>query len=213
MANTLADLKSACVRELWNRTDLATEILASINSAVGHYQKEKFWFTEEQTVATTVANQASLGLPSDHGYIDGITIVYSTYPIPLIRRDWEWMLDAMVNTTFLIGLPTDYAIHSQQLWFWPMPNAAYALTMWQNMQNAPPTQDTDSNNWTTVGQAEELIRARTVADVRVNIIKNQLALQEFAGVADRGFYSLKEKIAFDKLHNYSIDYLSSRRIR
>lgn len=211
MSATLADLKSAIQRELYNRTDLTTEISAAINAAIAHYQREKFYFTEEQATATTVKDQASLGLPSDLNLIDGITITYSTYPVPMVRRDWLTMQQLFVNTTILTGPPTDYAIYANQLWFWPTPNGAYALTLYEDFQNAAPVQDTDSNNWTV--DAEELIRSRAVADIRCHVLKQQAALLEMSSMRPEPFLSIREKIAHGSLVGLTMQRTSSGRIK
>lgn len=211
MSGTLLDLKAACKRELFNRTNLDTEIAAAIQAACTHYQKHEFYFSEGWETGSTVANQPNMGLPADLGWIDGITIVYSNYPVPMIRRDWQTMQDLYVNQQSLKGQPTDYALFGQQLWFWPTPNAAYALTMYKNLQNAPPAADTDSNNWTV--DAEELIRSRAVADVQCHIMKRQDALTEFANVMAEGFMSGRERIAYKQLKELSALQMSSGRIK
>jgi len=202
MSATYGDLQSAIARELFNRTDLTTEIQAAIQSAIAHYQKHEFYFSEEQDTATTVNGQSSLGLPSDHGWVEGLTIIYSTYPIPMLRRDWLTMQQLYVNSSVLTGPPTDWAIFADQLWFWPTPNGAYTVTMWQNIQNAAPSADSDSNNWTV--DAEELIRSRAVADVRCHVLRDPPALQEFGLLGPESpFFSKREHIAYTNLKTYT----------
>src|SRR5215469_13199664 len=106
---TLGGIKAAIQLELLNRTDLTTEIAFAIQNAIVHYQKDKFWFTEEQDTAYTVPLQSSLGLPSDHGWVEGLTVIYSTngYPVRMERRDWKTMLELYVNQSTLTGPPTD----------------------------------------------------------------------------------------------------------
>ena len=213
MTDTYSDLQSAIVRELSNRSDLTTEIQAAIYSAISHYQKHKFWFSEETETAATVNGQASLALPSDLGWVDGITIIYSTYPIRMERRDWKTMQDLLVNTTILLGQPTDYAIQGNVLWFWPTPNGAYTLTMYENFQNAPPVNGTDSSCWTIVGQAEELIRSRAVADIYCHILKRQASLEELGALGELPYFSKREMVAHKNLLGFTNQRLSSGTIR
>lgn len=215
MTDTLADLQSAIQRELLNRTDLTTEISAAINSAISHYAKQKFWFSEKDTTLTTVNATASLALPSDFGFVDGLTIIYSTYPIRMERRDWKTMQDLIVNTTALVGQPTDYAIYENKLWFWPTPNGAYSVTLYENFLNAAPTNGTDTSNWTQVGVAEELIRSRTVADIECHILKKDAAKQEMGVMFAAGlpFLCNRERIAHQNLVTYTTQKISSGRIR
>lgn len=214
MVDAYSDLKAAVVRELENRGDLSTQIAAACQSAISHYAKHKFWFTEEQTTAFTVNLQPSLALPTDHGWIDGFTITYTTYPIRLERRPWREMQELIFNTTQLVGQPTDYAVYADQIWFWPTPNGAYALTMYQNMQNAPPVADTDVTDWSTVAKAEELIRSRAVADVKIHILKRPAALEEFQVASQAGdFMAVRERIAYNNLRDFTAQRISSGKVK
>ena len=211
MSSSLSDLKNAIIRELNNRTDLTTEIAAAINSAIVHYQRKKFWFSEESVSTATVANQAYITVPSDFGYIDGVTVIYSSgsYPTPIIKRDWLTMQELYVNSNTILGPPTDWSYYQNRIWFWPEPNAVYTVTIWQNFKNSAPSADADtSTNWTN--EAEELTRSRAIADIRCNVIKAKDALLEFAQVAGLGFFSAREKIAYDSLHGETIDRQSTR---
>ena len=177
MSGTYGDLKAAIVRELYNRTDLTTQIQAAILSAVAFYENEKWWWKEEQeTDLATVANQPFITLPDDFEYEDGFTITYSTYPLPLIKRDWETMLRLLISSTTMRGQPTDYAFYAGQMWFYPTPNASYMLTMWKTRTLTPLSDDSESNEWTTDG--EEMIRSRAVANIRCHILREPAALEE-----------------------------------
>ena len=197
---TLADLKAAIVRELYNRTDLTTEINAAILSAVAFYEQEKWWWKETQeTDLATVNNQPYISLPADFNYEDGFTITYSTYPLPLIKRDWETMLRLLISSVTMRGQPTDYAFYANQIWFYPTPNGNYALTMWKTRDLPVLSDDSQVNNWTT--DAEELIRSRAVADIRCHILREQAALMEMGAVAQGGAKQLsnRERIAHENL--------------
>lgn len=217
MTDTLADLQAACIRELYNRTDLTTELAAAINSAISHYQKQKFWFSEETETAVTVANTSNLALPSDFGWVDGLTILNSagTLPIRMGRIDWSVMQDYGANSTLSLGLPTEYAIYADQLWFYPTPDQAYALTLYTNFQNAPPTLGTDVSSWTSVGKAEELIRSRSVADIFCQVLKRPASLQEMGVMAQMNepYLSVRERLAHQNLLGFTNQRISSGGIR
>lgn len=211
MTATLLDLKSAIKRELRNRTDIDTQIAASINSAIYHYQKDKFWFTEETSTKTTTASTATVALPTDFGFLDGITILFSTgtLPVRLTKRDLTTLLDMGGNSTTYTGLPTDYAIYADALYLYPVPNGVYTLTLYQNFLNAPPTLDADTSDWTNPAKAEELIRSRAVADIECHILKKAESKLEMAQVAPLGFFSMREKIAHDRLNKMTNQRISS----
>lgn len=215
MTATYLDLQNAISRELLNRSDLTTEIQASIQSAIYHYQKDKFWFSEEDDTAQTVAGQPSLGLPDDFGYVDGMTILFSagTLPIRMRRVDWSVMQDCGANSTVSPGMPTEYAIYADQFWFWPTPNSAYTLTLYHNFFNAPPTLSDDTAVWTDQQGGEELIRSRAVADIKCHILQADTAKMEMSSVAGEGYFSMRERIAHKRLLSFTNQRISSGYIR
>lgn len=211
MSLTYQNLQDAIVRELLNRSDLTTEIQAAIQSAIYHYQKFKFWFSEETDTALTVNGQPSLAVPTDFGYVDGLTILFSsgTLPIRMQRVDWSVMQDYGANSTVSPGLPTEYAIYADQFWFWPTPNGAYLLTLYHNFLNAPPTNGTDLSVWSDQSKAEELIRSRAIADIKCHILHNDTAKMEMSSVAGEGYFSMRERIAHKNLLSFTNRRISS----
>lgn len=198
--STYGDLKSAIKRELYNRTDLDTQIQAAILNAVKFYENDKWWWKEQQeTDLATVSGQAFITLPDDFDYADGFTITYSTYPLPLIRRDWETMLRLLISSTTMRGQPTDWAFYANQVWFYPTPNAAYMLTMWKTATLTPLSDDSESTPWTN--DAEEIIRSRAVADIRCHILREQAALSEMQIMRgqQKDQFSNRELSAYNRL--------------
>lgn len=211
--STFGDLKSAVKRELYNRTDLDTEINAAILSAVAFYENDKWWWKEQQeTDLATVSNQAFIDLPDDFEYEDGFTITYSTYPLPLIKRDWETMMKLLISSTTMKGQSTDYAFYGKKIWFYPTPNAGFALTMWKTRILTPLSDDAESNEWTN--EAEEIIRSRSVADLRCHILREEAALQEMAIMRQSGHDQLsnRELSAYNALWRRSTIKLMSGKI-
>lgn len=213
MSGTFGDLKAAVKRELYNRSDLDTEINASILSAVAHYEMEKWWWKEERdTSLSTVQNQTFIDLPEDFEYEDAFTITYSQYPLPLIKRDWETMNRFLISSIAMRGQPTDYAFYANRIWFYPTPNGNYPLTLWKTATLTPLSDDNEVNNWTT--DAEELIRSRTVADIRCHKLREEAALQEMAIMRQMNHdqFSNRELSAYNKLWNKSTVKLMSGHI-
>ena len=213
MSGTFGDLKSAVKRELYNRTDLDTEIQASILSAVQFYENEKWWWKEQQdTSLSTVLNQAFILLPDNFDYEDAFTITYTTYPLPMIKRDWETMIRFLISSQTMRGQPTDYAFYEGKIYFYPTPNGAYQLTLWKTRTLTPLSSDSESNEWTT--DAEEMIRSRTIADIRCHILRESAALQEMQVMRgmNKDQFSNRELSAYNKLWNKSSIKLSSGHI-
>jgi hypothetical protein len=207
------DLQNAVQRDLYGRTDLTTQIQNKILSAISHYEKEKWWFKEDQdTSLVTVNGQPYLDVPSDFEFDDGFTITYSNYPLPMVKRDWETMLRFLISTTTLKGQPTDYAFFKNQFWFYPTPNAAYTLTLWKTKNLPVLVNSSDANAWTD--EAGELIHSRATADIRCQILREGPALEEMALMAQGGmpFYCYREKIAYDQLQSKNVSKLSTGHI-
>lgn len=210
---TYLDLKNAVKRELYNRTDLDTQIQAAILSAVAFYENEKWWWKEQQeTDLATVNNQPFITLPDDWQYEDGFTITYSTYPLPLIKRDWQTMLRLLISSVTMRGQPTDYAFYAGNIWFYPTPNAAYMLTMWKTRVLDALSDDSEENEWTDEG--EEMIRSRTVADIRCHILREEAALQEMQIMRQLGKNQLsnRELAAYNNLWGLNHVKLSTGKV-
>lgn len=216
-ADTLGVMQTAIASELQNRTDLTDEISGAINSAIAYYQKHKFWFSEEVETASTIAGQAALALPSDLGWVDGLTVLTApgTLPLRLTRRDWREMIEMGANSTLGPAQPTDYAIQGNVLWLYPTPDNAYTLTMYENFMNAAPVNASDISCWTTAGQAEALIRSRTVADIICHVLKMDYAIAERDELAmgDEPFLSRQERYAYLNLRSLTQQRVSAGRIR
>ncbi len=198
--STYGDMQARIVTELYNRKDLTSQIKNAILSAVQFYETEKWWWKEQQeTDLATVNGQAFIALPADFDYSDGFTITYSTYPLPLIRRDWETMLRLLISSTTMRGQPTDWAYYANLVWFYPTPNGNYPLTMWKTATLTPLSVDTESTPWTN--DAEEMIRSRAIADIRCHILREQAALAEMQVMRgqNKDQFSNRELSAYNRL--------------
>lgn len=129
-------IKSAVIdlikMRLGNRTD--TDIDTRINSEMdmAQYELEQFgiftpWFLLSETATyTTVANEARVPIPTDmlQEYEEG-ALFYNK--LPLIKHDQDYL--AVRYEDAEPGLPTAYALVGDYFVLYPVPNAAYAITM------------------------------------------------------------------------------------
>jgi hypothetical protein len=213
MAYDYSALQSRIADEL-ARTDLTSQIALEILTAIKHYEQQRFWFDEARATASTVASTANLAVPTDLIAIDTLTITYNGHPYELTERSWDWYRsigggDSSITT----AVPTDFAYYNNELWFYPVPDNAYALTIAYLKQLTALSSGTDSNAWTVNG--EEMIRARAKAGVRCNYLYDPEAVQERQMFAARGepYLCALEKIAHQALVGQSNVRLSTGRLK
>lgn len=150
----LATLKSRIASEI-HRSDLTTSIAYAIADAVAHYQGKRFRFNQARATLSTVAGTEFYDDLDDVGQIDAITATVNGRKYVLDEMnfgDGEWIN----STTTQQGQPTRWSWYDNQIRLYPIPDAAYSLTVSYQKKIAAPASDTDSNAWTT--EAEPLIR-------------------------------------------------------
>jgi len=195
-----------------NRTDLTSVIQDAIKTAIKHYEGNRFFFNDAIRTSTTTANDEYLSEPSDLVEIDTIDVTISNTKVPLIPRTFGYIDNLEVSTSFT-GYPREYALINQQIRLYPIPDAAYTITLSGAKRLTDLSATADTNAWMTYG--EELIRSRAVADIRANILRNQQAIQEQLTLAQdpNGFLCAKEKGAYSRLKRESTQRQSVGRIR
>jgi hypothetical protein len=150
------------------RTDLTSQIALEILTAIKHYEQQRFWFDEARATASTVASQAYLAVPTDMIAIDTLTITYNSHYYDLSQRTWDWYRGiGGGDSTITTAVPTDFVYYADQLWFYPVPNSTYTLTIAYLKQLTALSGGTDSNAWTANG--EEMVRARAKASDAVQL--------------------------------------------
>lgn len=209
MTGTYGDLAARIQDELV-RTDLASQTLLEIQSAIRHYERQSFWFNEGQATSATVTATPNYAVPTDLLEIDNITITYSGHPYELHRRTWGWYR-AIHGDDLNIGrsVPTDYTYFANQLWVYPVPDTVYVLSMGYIKQLPTLVNPTDTNEWMVGG--EELIRSRAEQAVRTRYAGDPIAREERNMMVQSGknFYSPEEEIAYISLVGTAISRLSS----
>lgn len=170
MANTLGDLLDRIQLETYySSTADRTAHTACVKDAIAYYEKERFWWNESRSLTfSTVASQRNY-TSSDNANIpyilqfDIVTLARSSTDIyELCPQDYveDEAINADATTT---GQPYYYSYFNQNIWLMPVPDAAYTVRVSGLLKLTALSLDADSNAWTTLGEGEELIRARAKA--------------------------------------------------
>jgi hypothetical protein len=176
---TYGDLQTRIADEL-DRDDLSVQIKRAILSAVTYYARQPFWFTESSFTFSTVNGQETYG-SSDNAAIATAPMIerlngnFFGLRTPMIKRDWEY-IDNISTLTTSKATPRDWAYRASQIRVYPIPDRAYTITAYYTPILTALSADSDSNAWTN--DAEELIRARSKADLMRNVIRGPDMAQE-----------------------------------
>lgn len=209
MTGTLGDMVSRIGDELV-RTDLDTQITAAITSAIEHYRSERWWFTEVRDKTLSLTNSLEFyPLFDDFAELDQLRIIIGRNFIPVDQQHYDTIQTWQTNNIF--GQPTDFAIYDNLLFMYPIPSQPYTLLMSYVKEVPLPTSPVDTNEFFTYG--EEMIRARARADVMVNVLRDDMALQEYLMMGAEPFYSRRESIAYQAMRGRSERRVSGARIR
>jgi hypothetical protein len=161
MTHTYGDMQTRIADEL-HRADLATNnrLTNAIQSAIKHYDRERWWFTETTTSAslTTSAGQATYTLPSDFKRLDALTLTINGWkrdidPMPYGQMDAQDAGNAATR-----GPSRWWAIYGEVLRLYPIPDGIYVQTMSYQKRLATLSATTDTNAW--VDEMEPLIRTK-----------------------------------------------------
>lgn len=106
-----------------------TRLTAFINDAYWDIASREPWpFLEAQvTNITTTAGSADITEPSDFGQVQSIVI--DSQGITLQPKRWEWINKNYSGSLTTTGLPYYYYFIGNQVKLYPIPDAAYTLTM------------------------------------------------------------------------------------
>ena len=69
-----------------NRTDMTSYARTAIQTAIKHYEGNRFWFSENRATATTVSGQEFYDLPTDFREMDSLKVLISNNDYRLNER-------------------------------------------------------------------------------------------------------------------------------
>ncbi len=150
------------VNDELGKPDVDARIPNANLAAIRHYESERFWFTEGESTAATVASQQAYAMPADFLEADALTVTRSGIRYPLKRRPWTWLRRQDIDGS-LETLPKSWAYFADQIWLYPIPDQVYTLTVSFLKRLAVLSARADTNAWMTHG--EELIRERAKYDL------------------------------------------------
>jgi len=172
------------------RSDLGTQIQREIQSAVAHYESERFWFNEGQyTLTTETAVEAySITTVLD---IDSVAITVSGHPYDLRARPFQY-IDQIRDPSYT-GRPDDYAVFNDQMYLCDIPDATYTIVISGCLRLATLSATADTNAWMTSG--EEMIRCRAKSKIYLHILRDTEAAGEMAAMEREAYEKLAQKTA------------------
>jgi hypothetical protein len=168
---TYGELQDRVADEIWTLPDasaspFASKITRAIQSAIAHYEREPFWFNTKISTFNTVADReyyssSDLADIATLIQIDSATITLNDVKLPLKPFDFDKIDDW--QTGHVKSLPRYFAYYKQNLRLYPIPDAAYPITLAFVFRLPALALDADANAWTT--HAEQLIRSRAEAEL------------------------------------------------
>lgn len=173
-------LKSRVADELWQRTDLDSQIAAAILRAIEHYATTRFWFNEGTGTVNTVSGNQYVTLPSGLRTEDKVFATVGGNHYELCKREFD-ELEVWYGASDTSGQPMDYAIRDGQARIFPKPNAAYTITFTGIFDQTALSDDSDTNDWCT-GIAQDLIVSRAKFTITRDILLDdkQMAMSRMA---------------------------------
>lgn len=175
-----------------NRTgqgDMTATAQDEIISAIDHYQRETWHFTEKRATLDTVDGQEFYGLPTDFERMDSLVIDVNNYSYRLNERTYDTLEDWFVRSDTYTGYPTDFAVYDEQIRLYPVPNGAYQMTLSYIQDLTQLSTSTDSNAWTTT--AEELIRRRACKNIAAGVLHDLDKAQTYDGLERSAYLALR----------------------
>lgn len=175
---TLGEMKSHISDDIDDTSaTYAAQIGRAITRSIEHLKKTRFAFNESRTITiTTVIGQsdytadASANPLSDVIKVDGLFLTDTggqVTPIqPILPQQMQVLLDNSAST----GEPYNYCFYANALRVYPLPDAAYTLTLMAWYRLAAPSSDASSNAWTN--EAYDLVKARALYYLASNTLRD-----------------------------------------
>lgn len=170
---TYATMRSRIADEMANDGDITTaQINYAIQDAIKYYERKPWWFNQKTGTFSTVDGQeyyssADLTDIPDIVQIIAATVTDSGIKSPMRAVDYVNIDDEQDGS--VEGEPRHFAYFKEQIRLYPIPDAAYTVTLSYIYRLTALSDDADSNAWTT--DAEELIRQSAKRRIALNYLQ------------------------------------------
>jgi hypothetical protein len=169
------------------RDDLANQIKNAINDAIRTWEGIRLTFNERKYLITTVASTeyydlsgttltlfdgTAVGTGEKILELDDVRITVNNSWYPLTPRTQQWFTRNSAPAATYTGQPDSYTIFNDQIRFFPVPAAAYAINLdgLARLAPNPLSADTDTNAWMVEG--EPLIRQQAKYIIYRDIVRD-----------------------------------------
>ena len=198
MAKTRADLAAKIADDL-ARGDLTTQIDDAIEFSIRRYERERFWFNDQDNISVTLSSSVSQlalsDLPVKVFQIDRVRILLSSNTLlDLYPRDRNWI--AARQDINLSSMPVEYCVYDEALQFDSLADQNYTLVL-DGVVGLGNT--TASNSYSAASpaiwfnEARDLIRADAKRDLYANVIKDFEFAARMNEVAQYEYSQLKAR--------------------
>lgn len=160
-----------------DRPDLSAQIKLAVQTAIDHYESERFYFSERRATLDTSAGASYYSVPTDFQKIDVLTMIENGRRTKLLPVPFEWIENTDSNVS-AVGHPSYFAIYNEQLRLYPVPDDAYRMELAYVCNLGELSATADTNAWMT--DAEEVIRMHAKIDLLASVIRGPDSLQEAA---------------------------------
>jgi len=145
------------------------QIAYAIQDTIKIYERRPWWFNNNSTTFSTVANQeyytsVEFSDLTNTVAIIAMTITYSSVKQAVVPIDFQ-SIDSAQNG-YVVSVPRLYAYFDQSIRFFPIPSDAYTITVSYITRLTALSADADTNAWTN--EAEELIRQGAKRRIAMN---------------------------------------------
>lgn len=173
-----------------NRTDFTNETKRSIQRAIKHYERNRFWFNQTATAINASTANTSITLPADFVALDMVTVTTNGgAPSIINQRAFERV--TYRNAAGTSGVPEECAVYNGTLRVYPKPSSAFPVTVYYTMALPTLSADSDTNDW--LSAAEDVIVFHATADMIANVVRGS--------PQDVATYRDMESIALASLNN------------
>lgn len=186
-----------------NRTDFSDTVKRAVNTAIRHYQRERFWFNETTTVLTCQVNLETIVKPADFLFLDYLDVVQNSAHTELVKKPFDFIRKLNIDSS--TGLPTVFAEYGEKFHLANVPDSAYPVNCYYVQQMAPLVADGDTNNWLSAAEdvivyaASKLVWATTIRNASAAGVcaqMEQAAITELRRMRDQQQHNKIKKTLF-----------------